>query len=182
MASKEFYNERDLSYSAWHRVGSIKRFISEKDAKGLVMMDFDFVEYDYWTKEPVLYKELLRYENQTLNKINDKIYNNCKPYIVQARKTSFANEHGPNIRYIYKPPVYLVCYDCSILPNPANYRWPDIVEFRVMELWPEREEQLRVLTPREWARELVDRRKNWKKSWDKRLKLKEKENKYGKIL
>ena len=56
MTQVERTGERDLTYSAWHRRDSIKRFVGPEKAQLLAMIDIDvvlFVEYDDSTKEPV---------------------------------------------------------------------------------------------------------------------------------
>lgn len=167
MSAEERYNKRDLSYSTWHRVASIKRFISEKDAKSLGMMDFDFVEYDIVTKQVVLYKEtfLHGFKINLAEKIKQ-----CEPYVLEAKKISFANINNPTLfnRYNYNPPVYLLGCKRSSTFNPTNQAQYDIDKFFAMELWPNEEKELRILSPKEWAMELVTRRKSWKKAWIKR--------------
>jgi len=172
MASTELTNERDLTYSTWHRVQSIARYTNTIfEAKSLVMMDFDFVEYDYFTKEPVLYIELTKDIGQSYNAILSKIYRDCGSYIVQAKKIFFANTHGPNITYEYAPPVYLVCYKQANTPNPSNKRWPDIESFRIMELWPNKSKELIKFTPVQWVMKLVKQRNIWRQEWSNRTYL-----------
>ena len=54
---------RDLTYSSWHRRGSIKRFLNEEQAALLYMIDLDaspWVEWDDGVKEPMALIETLR--------------------------------------------------------------------------------------------------------------------------
>jgi hypothetical protein len=185
MADKEIYNLRDLTYSTWHRWPSIGRYIPISIAKHLVMMDFDFVEYDLSTKEVVLYKEIFRCYNKNYVEKRESA-KEVGVYIKQAKKTFFANNNNPNVvnRYDYKPPVYLVGYERSDRLNPTNDKQCDIAKFFVKEVWPEREE-VRELLPEEWAKELVEKRRFWRESWDKRGALLNKGKgvcEYGKIL
>ena len=47
MAATEIFGRRDLTYSAWHRTDSIKRFLGgdKKVASTLMAQDIDFCEY-----------------------------------------------------------------------------------------------------------------------------------------
>lgn len=52
----ERYGTRDLSYSAWHRVASIRRYVGWERAQLLSMVDADcvlFLEYHHENKQPL---------------------------------------------------------------------------------------------------------------------------------
>jgi len=53
---EEKYGSRDMSYSAWHRRMSTKRFVGMKNAELLAMIDVDacmYIEYDEFGRDPV---------------------------------------------------------------------------------------------------------------------------------
>ncbi|WP_205194106.1 hypothetical protein [Burkholderia sp. Ap-962] len=52
-------------------------------------------------------------------------------------------------------PAYVALYTTASAANPANPNWADIERFRVRRMWPRPEESWRILTPRQWARALV---------------------------
>lgn len=55
MSHEERYGVRDKAYSAWHRRGSVRRFVGIDQAQLLSMIDVDgamYVEYDQQDKEP----------------------------------------------------------------------------------------------------------------------------------
>ena len=56
----ERYGNRDLSYSSWHRVGSIQRYVGLEKAQSLTMFDVDampWVETAEYGKTPVAFIE-----------------------------------------------------------------------------------------------------------------------------
>lgn len=53
---EERFNIRDLTYSAWHRRLSTRRFVGIEKAQSLAMIDLDgalYIEYDDGSKRPV---------------------------------------------------------------------------------------------------------------------------------
>lgn len=61
MSQEERYGARDMSYSAWHRRNSTRRFIGIEYAQLLAMIDVDvslYVEYDDKTKMPLALIEI----------------------------------------------------------------------------------------------------------------------------
>lgn len=135
MSRDERYETRDRHYGVWHRVRSIARFLTRRDAASLTMVDLDsvlFAEHDYPTKLPLCLVEVGRDIGQE------------KPAGVIRRLAELADI-----------PAYVALYTPSNDPNPASPNWPDIESFRVQRLWPVPEPGWRVLTPDQWARALV---------------------------
>lgn len=131
----ERYLTRDRSYGIWHRVKSIARFLSPRQADALTMADLDsvlFAEYNYPDKLPLCLVEVARDIGQE------------KPAgVIQ------------NLARLAGIPAYVVLYTHAEHPNPSNANWPDIDHFRIRRLWPRPEESWRSLTPDEWAKALV---------------------------
>lgn len=133
---EERYSTRDLTYSAWHRRLSTRRYVGIESAQSLAMIDLDaalYVEYDNGTKEPVALIETAidvgqRYKSATVT-------------------TRLAKLSGL--------PCYCVLYSCAKTPNPADPLWPDISSFRVKRLWPKPEHSWRTIEPSEWAGALL---------------------------
>ncbi|CAM8845102.1 RES domain-containing protein [Burkholderia pseudomallei] len=127
---------RDRTYGNWHRAPSIIRFLPARDAEGMVMVDLDsvlFVEHDSEQKIPLCLVEAARDIGQT-----------TKPTGIIRALAERANL-----------PAFVVLYEPSDCPNPANENWSDVESFRVMRIWPRPERTWRVLTPEQWARGLV---------------------------
>lgn len=137
----ERYGARDLSYSAWHRAASIRRFVGWEKAQLLSMCDADcvlFLEYAPGTKEPLCLIETAIDVGQQ-----------HKPATAIAR---LAKKAGI--------PAYLVLYARDRNRNPADSRMRDVRGFRVKRLWPAPEASWRHVTPREWASALL-RIRDW---------------------
>jgi hypothetical protein len=132
----ENFGERDLTYSAWHRQRSTRRFVGIDRAQSLGMIDIDcvlFVEYDTDTREPLALIETARYVGQR-----------HKPATVTA---ALARRAGI--------PAFTVLYEAANDPNPADKRFPDIARFRVRRLWPQPERSWRIVKPEQWAQALL---------------------------
>jgi hypothetical protein len=132
VSQQERFGVRDLSYSAWHRVGSIQRFVGWEAAQLLSMVDADcllFLEYAAGDKAPV-----------ALAEVGCDVGQDFKPAtaILQLARRA-------------KIPAYLLLYERAAAANPADPRWPDLAGFRVKRLWPRTERGWRRLTPGEWA-------------------------------
>lgn len=133
---KDKYGTRDLSYSAWHRAASIRRFVGWERAQLLCMADADcilFLEYAPGNKEPLCLVETAIDVGQ-----------DHKPATAITRPARRA-----------RIPAYLVLYDRSPVPNPADQRWRDVQGFRIKRLWPKPELQWRRVTPGQWATALL---------------------------
>jgi len=144
----ERYLTRDRSYGAWHRVGSIQRFIKPEQAYTLTMADLDsvmFAEYNHASKIPLCLVEVAVDVGQE------------KPTGLIASLAQRADI-----------PAYVALYSHSSLPNPADTNWPDIAGFRVKRVWPIPERVWRSLSPEEWASALVQIR-----SWQLRKCLRQ---------
>ena len=137
MPQEERMGFRDLTYSRWHRLDSIKRFLNEEQAQLLWMIDLDaspWVEWDDGIKEPMALIETARASSNGLN----------KPFsIIQG----LARRTRPNI------PAYVVLYTAS------STRWlgqtRDIDSFRVKRVWPNPRDVWETKTPSEYAQFLI---------------------------
>ncbi len=135
---KEIYGERDLSFSAWHRRDSIKRFIDKKDAEKLSMIDLDsavFIEWEDQFKEPIA--------------------------IIEAARDNGQYKHAWIIkRLAQKADIYgiLLLYKLSKNKNPVDTRYYDIDGFKIKILHPKVDNDFIYYTPLEWAKSLVELR------------------------
>jgi hypothetical protein len=130
------YRVTDRTYSAWHRRNSTRRFVGLDRAQLLAMIDLDaalYVEYDDGTKEPLALIETARDVGQ--------------PHKSASVTKNLARRAGL--------PCYVVLYECSDQPNPADPQWCDIKSFRIRRLWPRPESSWRTVTPHNWAAALV---------------------------
>jgi hypothetical protein len=136
MAQEEVYNERDRSYSAWHRRLSTRRFIGIEKAQTLAMIDLDaslYVEYDDGTKEPLALIETARDVGQE--------YKNATVTKKLAERANI--------------PCLVVLYRLSETLNPADTTHRDINQFRIKRLYPKPENAWRIITPQDYATMLV---------------------------
>lgn len=133
---EEQYGTRDLTYSAWHRRLSTRRYVGIERAQSLAMIDLDaalYVEYDDGTKEPVALIETAIDVGQS--------YKSATVTMKLAKLSGI--------------PCYCVLYSQADRPNPADPLWPDISSFRVKRLWPKPESTWRTVDPGEWAGALL---------------------------
>jgi len=133
---EERYGTRDMTYSAWHRRMSTRRFVGIEKAQTLSMIDLDgalYVEFDDGSKEPIALIETA----QDVGQMN-------KPVTVT---TKLAQRSGL--------PCYCVLYKCSKKVNPADPTWPDIDYFRIKRVWPKPDKNWRIVQPNEWADALI---------------------------
>lgn len=134
---EESTNERDLTYSAWHRRQSTARFVGIEKAQTLAMIDCDvvcFVEYDDRTKVPVALIE-------TAIDVGQKV----KPSSVTKNLAKMAGI-----------PAGVLLYTQSDNPNPAYPKHKDIESFRFQQIWPAPlGNDWQLLTPSEWAQKLL---------------------------
>ncbi len=138
---EERYGTRDRHYSAWHRRLSTRRFIGIENAQLLAMIDLDasvYVEYDDQTKEPLALIETARYVGQS--------YKNATVTRNLARKADL--------------PCFIVLYELSEHPNPADELWRDIERFHVKREWPAYEGGFYIFSPAAWAKFLLRLRRN----------------------
>lgn len=129
---EERYGTRDLSYSAWHRAASIRRFVGWEQAQLLSMVDADcvlFLEYHERTKAPLALIEAAVDVGQ-----------DYKPATAIAQLAKRA-----------RIPAYLVLYKRSDEPNPADPRMSDVSAFRIKRLYPRAEMTWRTVPPDQWA-------------------------------
>jgi len=144
MAQEEKYGERDLVYSTWHRAKSTRRYVGIEHAQLLAMIDVDvpiWIEYDDANKEPLALIETARDTGQS-NKTATVTLN-------LARRANL--------------PCFVVLYTLADYPNPADTKWRDIASFRVKRLYPKLEKEWRIMTPKQWAENLLTMRQ-WKAS------------------
>lgn len=140
MPQEERFNKRDLTYSAWHRRMSLRRYIGIEAAQTCAMIDTDarcWVEYEDRTYRPLMLIEEAR-------------------DVGQGRKTATVtrNEARRGARCGEDIPAFVVLYTPSDKPNPANRDWPDIQQFRVRQIWPQ-DTDWAVLTPKQWADRII---------------------------
>lgn len=136
MAQEERFGTRDRSYSAWHRRMSTRRFVGIENAQLLSMIDLDaslWVEYDNGTKEPLALIETAEDRGQGI-----------KPATVTLKLAQRADL-----------PCFVVLYTLANTPNPADTAWNDIARFRVRRLYPQTETSWRIMSPAEWAENLL---------------------------
>ena len=150
MSQEEIYNDRDRTYSAWHRRLSTGRFVGIERAQLLAMIDLDaslYVEYDDGTKEPLALIETARDVGQK--------YKTASVTLNLAKRARL--------------PCFVVLYRTSEKSNPYDNQWPDIVSFRIKRLWPKYENEWRMLSPDQWAKTLLKMRDWQSKRLDKEL-------------
>lgn len=137
MAQEERFGTRDRSYSAWHRAPSTGRFVGIENAQVLSMIDIDiplWVEYRDGERWPVALIETAEDRGQF-----------SKPTTVLLNLAKMANL-----------PCYTVLYTLDSELNPAYQLCHDIKKFRVKRLYPlPADITWRILTPKEWAEELL---------------------------
>ena len=136
---EERYGTRDRAYSAWHRRKSTRRFVGIEHAQLLAMIDLDaslYVEYDDGTKEPIALIETARDVGQKYK---------CATVTKNLAKRA-------------ELPCFVVLYSLSADKNPADSEWHDIESFRVKRLWPNPENEWRIMMPQEWADNLLKMR------------------------
>lgn len=151
MSQEERWNDRDLTYSAWHRPKSTGRFVGIEKAQLLAMIDLDvclYVEYDDATKDPVMLAEVAR-----------DIGQEWKTATVTQRLAERANI-----------PAFTVLYTLANHSNPSDERWSDIYEFRVRMIYPYKGQWERMI-PRQWAEKLLQIRLLGSQAVDQALKL-----------
>jgi hypothetical protein len=133
---EERYGTRDLSYSAWHRGASIRRYVGWERAQLLSMCDADcvlFLEYHHQDKEPLALIEA------AIDVGQDR-----KPATAITRLAKRA-----------RIPVYVVLYQRSTEPNPADPRTLGMAGFRIKRLYPPANTAWRSVPPAEWASALL---------------------------
>jgi len=138
MSQIEIYGKRDLTYSAWHRRESTRRFIGIEQAQLLAMIDLDsclYVEYDDSTKEPIALIETARDVNQEIKAatVTKKLAMRCVPVL----------------------PAYTVLYMLdSVQKNPADPNYFDIKSFRWRCIHPKETDWI-TYNPQQYAEMLL---------------------------
>lgn len=136
MSQEERSGIRDRTYSAWHRRGSLRRFVGLERAQLLSMCDIDaalWLEYDDVGKEPLALIETSRDVGQPA-KSGTVLYHLAKRA---------------------KLPAYICMYRLGDDPNPSDPRCRDVASFKVRRVYPRPEAAWRELTPEEWAAGLL---------------------------
>jgi hypothetical protein len=142
VAQEEIFNQRDRSYSAWHRSKSTGRYVGIENAQLLAMIDLDgalYVEYDNGSKDPLVLIEVAIDKGE------------ARPYKNATVTTKLAEKAGI--------PCYVVLYTLSRNTNPADRNFRDIDSFRVKRTYPLPETGWRSFTPKQWAETLLKIRK-----------------------
>jgi len=140
LSQEEKYGTRGMEYSAWHRRLSTQRYVGIENAQLLAMIDLDivlYVEYEEKSKKPVGLIEVAQDVGQ--------------PYKTATVTKKLAEMAGL--------PAYVVLYKLSDQENPANKECKDIAKFRIKRLCPKFEKEWRVLSPKEYADNLLKLRK-----------------------
>jgi len=123
-------HHRSLIYSAWHRTDSIRRFLEDRQAHSLAMIDLDAIEYCRSCGQPLAFLELA--------------YGNGDKWKAATIIT--------NLAMAQRRPAFVVYYLSGETPNPADPTVPDIKEFRVRQMWPKPvKQQLVPMTPKAFA-------------------------------
>ena len=133
---REIYGTRDLSYSAWHRAASIRRYVGWERAQLLTMCDDDSVlwlEYSPGEKAPLCLIEAAADVGQD--------YKPATAIKLLARRARI--------------PAYIVLYARAADRNPADPRCFDLTGFRVKRLYPRADLAWRHVAPGEWAQALL---------------------------
>jgi hypothetical protein len=130
MSDTERWGTRDLTYSNWHRVPSIGRFLGADVARTLTMIDLDGLEYCHRCDECVGVVEVAR-------------------DIGQSFKASSVTR---KLALRLGVPGLLVFYSTSATRQIGDHQ--DIDEFRVRVIAPRKELERR-LTPEQYARWLA---------------------------
>lgn len=145
MPQSERTGERPLTYSAWHRRDSIKRFLAGNDilASRLTMIDIDgaYIEAKHpYDRPPVALIETV------------EVSKKLKPTDYYPKSVNILYQLGKNANI----PVFLVLYRPNYLSfNPADNRYPDIVEFYVKEYYPAKSKKWKIYNPEQYAKFLV---------------------------
>lgn len=148
MAQTERYGNRDLTYSAWHRRDSTRRYVGIELAQSLAMIDVDvclWLENDDDTKDLLVVVETAKDVGQPYKPatITRKLAARCRPEVA----------------------AYVVLYQVIENPELPSHFIPgtmlsDIAGFRVKRLHPKEEKEWRQLTPDAWCKELL-RARQW---------------------
>lgn len=136
----ERFGVRDLAYSAWHRPGSLARFIGFERAVRVAMVDTDavlFTECDPRSMEPLALIETARDVGQ--------VGKETRALAALARRANL--------------PAFVLLYRVAESSNPGDPRFDDIAMFRVRRVFPYLESSWRTLTPPQWATALLDIRR-----------------------
>ena len=135
MPQEEKYGNRRLTYSAWHRSASTRRFVGSQ-TRALAMIDLDhilWIEYEDTTKWPLA----------LIEEAED---------VGQDQKPSTVTE---NLATMARLPALVVLWKPGSESNPADPQWPDIEGFRVKRICPGPRMGWRIMTPEEYAQMLL---------------------------
>lgn len=141
MAQEERFGTRDLTYSAWHRRMSLRRFIGIESAQTCAMIDLDarmWVECEDKTYRPLMLIEEARDVGQSFK--NGTMIKN------EARRGAPCGEDIP---------AFIVLYTPANEPNPADKKCADIRVFRIRRVWPDPETDWETISPDEWAKRIL---------------------------
>lgn len=150
MSQEERHGTRDMTYSAWHRRLSTGRFVGIERAQLLAMIDLDacpYVEYDDQTKEPLALIEVAEDVKQK--------------WKVGTVTRNLAKKAGI--------PAFVVLYQKSEAPNPADPAYQDIKSFRIRQVYPRNISKWTTMNPKTYAQSLLDIRRWSAKKLDKEL-------------
>lgn len=143
MAQQEKTGTRDLTYSAWHRVPSMQRFVGSEIAALMKMIDVDvpiYVEYPDGTREPLFICEVARFKNEV-------------EYKTATVTRRLAKKAGI--------PAFTVLYQCNDKPMPGDTPYlRDIQQFWIRQEHPSPANGYRFhrYSPQRWAEYVRDLR------------------------
>jgi len=138
MSQTEIYGTRDLTYSKWHRIESVQRFVTPAEARELAMIDNDvilYTEYHDKTKKPCCLIETA----------------------IDVGQDWKAGTVTMNLAKMAKIPALVTLYTIS---------GDDILSFRVRFLFPVMWKKFIKKTPEEYAKMLLElRNDNLSQAW-----------------
>jgi hypothetical protein len=149
---QEKYFTRDRSYSAWHRLHSIGRFIGLERALKLSLIDIDAILFEQGLHVPEVWVE---WEYDGVTKWPLALMETA----IDINKHKDATAIGNLAKMTGRLEAYVVLYRLGSTRNPFDDSVFDIDRFRVKRLWPEPESKFRILSPEQWAFELLEIRK-----------------------
>jgi hypothetical protein len=151
MSDTENRRMRNLTYSFWHRIASLRRFMSEQEARFCSMLDCDCIEYRDSTSQPLALVETAldthkRKHHSVLKALARAA--GLPAYVVLYQESSTTNPannyHGP-------------CPVCgNKLTNSERLRFPDIEKFSVQQIEPvSKGRGIVEYSPGEWAQKIL---------------------------
>lgn len=170
MAIREMTGNRDLSYSAWHRARSIGRFLHglNKDKHRVRLIDGPWCEYPDAHKTSVADQlgmvdiDHVVYEGKHFDRKPIALIESARTFGVMVDKKATITAKLGEAAGI---PVFVVLYELSAEPNPAQPDCQDIAMFYVRPYWPLKMQRYWQMTPAQYALFLVRLRQEKGNTW-----------------